>query len=68
MTTQTYVVKGMTCGHCVSSVTQEVARVAGVREVRVDFATGIVTVEGDAPFEDADVVAAVDEAGCTVVG
>ncbi len=68
VTTQTFVVEGMTCGHCVSSVTEEVSRVSGVREVRIDLTTGAVTVESDAPLEDADVVAAIDEAGYMVVG
>ena len=62
----TYTVKGMTCQHCVASVTEEVGEVAGVQEVRVDLPTGAVTVVGDA---DADAVrAAVDEAGYEVVG
>jgi copper chaperone CopZ len=35
MTTSTYTVSGMTCGHCVSSVTEEVSEVAGVTDVQV---------------------------------
>ena len=68
MTTQTFVVQGMTCGHCVSSVTEEVSRVPGVRAVRIDLTSGAVTVESDAPVDNADVVAAIDEAGYVVVG
>ena len=38
MTTSTYTVVGMTCGHCVSSVTEEVSQVPGVTDVAVDLA------------------------------
>ncbi|MFJ9772314.1 heavy-metal-associated domain-containing protein [Kitasatospora sp. NPDC101157] len=61
-------VKGMTCGHCVSSVTAELKKVAGVTEVAVDLATGRVTVDSAAPLADTDVAAAVDEAGYDLIG
>jgi copper chaperone CopZ len=63
---RSYVVSGMTCEHCVLSVTEEVAEVAGVDAVSVDLASGVVTVTGDS-FTDADVQAAVGEAGYEVV-
>ena len=64
MSTSTYTVTGMTCGHCVSSVTEEVTEVPGVTGVAVDLESGLLTVEGDA---DADAVrAAVTEAGYAV--
>ncbi len=62
---KSYVVKGMTCSHCVASVTEEVQDVAGVTEVEVDLPTGRLTVTGD--VDDAAVRAAVDEAGYEVV-
>jgi copper chaperone len=68
MTTQSYVVQGMTCGHCVGAVTEEVSGIPGVCDVRVDLPSGVVTVESDAPLDDAEVVAEVDEAGYAVVG
>ncbi|WP_198359514.1 heavy-metal-associated domain-containing protein [Streptomyces fildesensis] len=64
--TATYTVTGMTCGHCVSSVTDEVTKVPGVRSVDVDLATGQVTVGADGPLDDTAVAAAVEEAGYTV--
>ncbi|MFI7438875.1 heavy-metal-associated domain-containing protein [Nonomuraea indica] len=67
MSTATYTVKGMTCGHCVSSVKEEVSEVAGVTSVEVDLPTGLLTVESDGPVQEADVVAAVEEAGYEVV-
>ena len=62
-TTKTYTVTGMTCSHCVSSVTAEVGRIPGVTAVQVDLASGSVAVTGDQPVDDAAVAAAVDEAG-----
>ena len=38
----------MTCGHCVSSVTEEVIEIPGVTGVEVDLASGLVTVGSDA--------------------
>jgi copper chaperone CopZ len=67
MTTRTYPVAGMTCGHCVTAITDEVRKVAGVTGVRVDLGAGTVTVDGDTDTEDAAVRAAVDEAGYAVV-
>lgn len=67
MNTATYTVKGMTCGHCVSSVKEEVGGVAGVTNVEVDLATGLLTVGSDGPVDAARIAAAVDEAGYEVV-
>lgn len=65
-TTSTYTVNGMTCGHCVASVTEEVTKLDGVTAVDVDLASGRVTVESDGPVDEAAFAAAVDEAGYTV--
>jgi copper chaperone CopZ len=67
MTTATYKVHGMTCGHCVAAVTEEVARVAGVIDVAVELASGAVTVTSAAPLDPAVVKAAVEEAGYELV-
>ena len=64
MTTSTYTVVGMTCGHCVASVTEEVSAVAGVSSVDVQLESGQLTVEGDA--DAAAIRAAVEEAGYEV--
>ena len=63
MTTTTYTVTGMTCEHCVASVTEEVGELAGVTGVAVDLPAGAVTVTSTEPLSDADVRAAVEEAG-----
>ena len=64
---QTYQVSGMTCGHCAQAVTAELDRLPGVREVRIDLASGAVTVASDAALRTEDVRGAVDEAGYELV-
>ncbi len=66
-TTATYRVEGMSCEHCVRAVSTEVGRIEGVRTVEVDLDGGSVAVTSDGPLADADVRAAVDEAGYTVL-
>lgn len=66
--TTSYTVSGMTCGHCVASVTEEVSAITGVTGVQVDLPTGKVTVTSTTPLAEADVRAAVDEAGYQLVG
>ncbi len=63
MSTETFKVTGMTCGHCVSSVTSEVSKLGGVTKVDVDLASGSVTVESNLPLDKAAIASAVDEAG-----
>jgi copper chaperone len=62
-TTSTYTVTGMTCGHCVASVTEEVQEIAGVENVDVVLETGAVTVTSSQPLDDTALRAAVEEAG-----
>jgi copper chaperone CopZ len=64
--TGTYIVEGMSCGHCVVAVTEELSQLAGVRLVDVDLGSGRVTVESNDALDDAEVAAAIDEAGYTV--
>ena len=68
MSTSSFTVVGMTCGHCVGSVTEEVSQVPGVTDVDVDPATGGLTVTSDTPVDDAAIQAAVEEAGYSVAG
>ena len=67
MTTTTFAVTGMTCGHCVAAVTAEVAKINGVTAVDVDLTTGQVTVTSDTPIDTNAVTEAVEEAGYEVV-
>lgn len=69
-TTTTLQVAGMTCGHCVNSVTAELGRVAGVEAVAVQLVPGgvsLVTVSSAAPLDGDAVAAAIDEAGYELV-
>jgi copper chaperone CopZ len=61
--TTTYTVTGMTCQHCVASVTEEISDLDGVQTVTVDLAGGRVTVTSAAPLPERSVRAAVTEAG-----
>jgi copper chaperone len=63
MSKTTYTVTGMTCGHCVASVTEEISEIDGVTDVAVELSTGAVTVTSTEPVSDADVRTAVEEAG-----
>ncbi|GAB2962935.1 MULTISPECIES: heavy-metal-associated domain-containing protein [Streptomyces] len=65
MADKIFTVDGMTCGHCATSITEEVVRVPGVTAVDVDVRSGLVIVSGD-PVEDAAVRAAIVEAGYEV--
>jgi copper chaperone len=65
-THRSYRIAGMTCGHCVMSVREEVSGVAGVESVDVDLASGRLTLAG-AGYDDAAVRSAVAEAGNEVV-
>ncbi len=67
-TTATYIVTGMTCGHCAAAVTEEITALAGVEDVIVDVETGAVTVTSATPLDEAAVAAAVDEAGYALAG
>ena len=60
--TRTYTVTGMTCAHCVASVTEEVQELDGVEAVDVVLETGLLTVTAPA-VDDGAVRAAVEEAG-----
>ena len=66
MTERTWSVPGVTCGHCKSSIEEEVSKLAGVQQVEVDLEAKTVRVDGDAPEQD--IFAAIDEAGYEVAG
>ncbi len=65
--TSTYTVTGMTCGHCVASVTEEISEIDGVENVAVTLESGEVIVTSSQSLDPAAVSAAVEEAGYQVV-
>ena len=68
MSAQTFTVTGMTCGHCVSSVTEEVSDLPGVSDVAVDLESGRLTVTSAEPLGADTVRGAVEEAGYSLAG
>ena len=70
MTTTTYAVRGMTCGHCVNAVTEEMLSIVGVTDVAIDLVEGgdsTVTISSTDELDAAQVKAAVDEAGYELI-
>jgi len=65
MTTNEFQVTGMSCGHCEAAVRGEVSKITGVESVAVSAKDGRLVVTSAVPLSDADVIAAVDEAGYT---
>lgn len=66
---QQFGVAGMTCGHCVSSVTEELSALDGVEAVSVDLQPGAVStvvVTASRPLGGDEVRAAVEDAGYTL--
>ncbi|QIM21902.1 heavy-metal-associated domain-containing protein [Phycicoccus sp. HDW14] len=66
MSTTEFRVTGMTCGHCEMSVREEVSELPGVEVLEVDASSGRLLVGGD-QVDEAQVLAAVEEAGYTAV-
>lgn len=64
--TAEYLVSGMTCEHCVKTVTEELQRIQGVHTVRIDLKPedkSVISVSSESPVSEEDVAAAVEEAG-----
>ena len=61
--TANYTVTGMTCGHCVASVKEEISEIPGVQNVDVVLEGGAVTITSAEPIAREDVEKAVTEAG-----
>lgn len=63
-------VSGMTCGHCVSSVSEELESLAGVQDIAVDLNPGgisTVTITSTQQLSPSEIGEAVAEAGYLVV-
>lgn len=67
MSQTTYSVRGMSCAHCVTAVTQELEALNGVTAVVVDLPTGAVSVTSDHPLDRTDVASAITEAGYELI-
>jgi copper chaperone CopZ len=67
MSTIEYTVTGMTCAHCERAVSEEVSRIDGVAGIDVSASSGTLVITSARPVDDAQVVAAVEEAGYSAV-
>jgi copper chaperone len=66
MSNQIFPVTGLTCGHCVGAITSEIRAVPGVTDVKIDLVAGgtsALSITADKAISDAEVAAALDEAG-----
>jgi copper chaperone len=63
VSTSAVTVVGMTCGHCASSVREEVSAIAGVTDVDVDLKSGRVTIDSGTPVDPDVIKRAVEKAG-----
>lgn len=68
MSTVTVNVMGMTCGHCATSVREEVGGIAGVTSVDVDLPSGTVTIDSERQVEPEAIKNAIEEAGYQLAG
>lgn len=67
MATNEFQVTGMTCGHCEMSIREEVSLITGVEGIEVSAKTGKLIVTSTESVEDAQILAAVEEAGYSAV-
>ncbi|KGJ72689.1 heavy metal transporter [Cryobacterium roopkundense] len=67
MTKREYQVTGMTCGHCETSIREEVSQIAGIQSIDVSAKTGMLVLTGPGELDDTAVLAAVVEAGYRAV-
>lgn len=63
ISTSEYQVTGMTCGHCETSVREEVSQVTGVQDIQVSAQTGKLVVSSAGDLDNDKILAAVEEAG-----
>lgn len=70
MSSKTINVDGMTCDHCVNAVTEEISKIPGVTEVKIDLHVGEISqvaINAGIEISYADIAAAVEEAGYLIV-
>jgi copper chaperone CopZ len=63
MSTTTVTVTGMSCGHCATSVREELTEIPGVVSVDVDLASGNVTIDSEGAIDAAAIRTAIEDAG-----
>lgn len=63
---KTIKILGMSCQHCVATVTKVLCKLGGIKDVDVDLATGIVTFEEVSPVDMELLRTRISEAGYEV--
>ena len=61
------IVEGMSCGHCVNHVKNALEELSGVSNVSVDLNSKAAVVEASSEVDNADIKAAIEDAGYEVV-
>ena len=61
MTTKTFVVPNISCGHCTHTIESELSEVAGVQSVKADQESKQVVVNFDAPATEEKIVETLHE-------
>lgn len=65
---KTYNVNGMTCGHCVSRITNEINTLEGIREVNVSLEKKTINVDYDEKAVKSEkIIEAIVEAGYDLI-
>jgi copper chaperone CopZ len=54
---------GMTCDHCINAVTDELTKIPGVTEVKIDLDSGEVDILSDFEINRIEITTAIEEAG-----
>ena len=62
MSTQIFLVEGMTCKNCKTHVENGIKKIGGIEEVEADNVTGLVKVKGD-PINEDQIRLAVEKSG-----
>jgi copper chaperone CopZ len=68
MSTTTVLISGMSCGHCATSIREEISELPGVEAVEVDLSSGTVTIDAANTVDAASIKTAVEEAGYRLAG
>jgi copper chaperone len=63
----TITVKGMSCQHCVASVTKALSEIAGISDVQVSLEKGEATFEEQSPVDEQIIKEAIARIGFEVV-
>jgi copper chaperone len=67
-TVVTYLIPNINCGHCVHTIQSEVIEIPGVKSVKADQITQVVTIEYDPPATEQSIKELLSSINYPVVG